>query len=68
MHAERDLRHLTVRASVTSVKERLADGTGAASLQTGGLLRKNVDRIRPIEDDYAGFDTPNEFVVGYRRG
>ena len=29
------------------------------------MLRKRVDRSRPVEADYVGFDIPNEFVVGY---
>ena len=48
-----------------SVKERLEEKTDAASLRTCVLLRKNVERVHPIEADYVGFDIPDEFVVGY---
>jgi len=48
-----------------AVKERLGKESGAASLRTCVLLRKNVERVRPIEADYVGFDIPDVFVVGY---
>jgi hypoxanthine phosphoribosyltransferase len=48
-----------------AIKERLAAESGAASLRSCVLLRKIVERARPVDADYAGFDIPNEFVVGY---
>lgn len=51
--------------TIHSIKERLENGAGAASLRVCVLLRKNVERARPVEADYVGFDIPNEFVVGY---
>lgn len=47
-----------------AIKERLADG-GALSMRICVLLRKNVTRAREVDADYAAFDIPNEFVVGY---
>ena len=29
------------------------------------LLRKQIERARPINADYVGSDIPNEFAVGY---
>ena len=51
--------------TIHSIKERLENEAGAASLRVCVLLRKNVERARPVEADYVGFDIPNEFVVGY---
>jgi len=36
-----------------------------ASVRTAVLLDKRARRAVPIEPDYAGFDIPDEFVVGY---
>ncbi len=36
-----------------------------ASVRTVVLLDKRARRAVPIEPDYAGFDIPDEFVVGY---
>jgi|JRYH01.1.fsa_nt_gb hypoxanthine phosphoribosyltransferase len=36
-----------------------------ASVRTVVLLDKKARRAVPIEPDYAGFDIPDEFVVGY---
>lgn len=47
-----------------AIREKLSSG-GALSLRTCVLLRKQVERTREIDADYAGFDIPNEFVVGY---
>ncbi|MFZ9920816.1 MAG: hypoxanthine phosphoribosyltransferase [Terrimicrobiaceae bacterium] len=52
---------LTLRA----IKERLAAESGALSIRSCVLLRKNVERDSATEADYVGFDIPNEFVVGY---
>ena len=52
---------LTLRA----IKERLAAESGALSICSCVLLRKNVERDSATEADYVGFDIPNEFVVGY---
>lgn len=38
---------------------------GAASLVTCVLLNKLVPKAVELEADYAGFDIPDEFVVGY---
>ncbi len=38
---------------------------GAASVTIVTLLDKPERREKPIKADYVGFETPNEFVVGY---
>jgi hypoxanthine phosphoribosyltransferase len=38
---------------------------GAASVRVGVLLRKVGRQQVPLEPEYAGFDIPNAFVVGY---
>ena len=38
---------------------------GAASVTIATLLDKPARREKPITADYAGFDVPDEFVVGY---
>ncbi|MGC1481051.1 MAG: hypoxanthine phosphoribosyltransferase [Chthoniobacterales bacterium] len=48
-----------------AIRDRLAERGGALSIRTCVLLRKNVEREREVDADYAGFDIPNEFVVGY---
>jgi len=48
-----------------AIKERLAAESGAESLRVCVLLRKEVERVRPVDADYVAFDIPNEFVVGY---
>ena len=48
-----------------AIRERLAAESGALSIKICVLLRKQVERVREIDADYAGFDIPNEFVVGY---
>lgn len=48
-----------------AIRHRLAARSRALSLKICVLLRKDVDRKRPVEADYVGFDIPNEFVVGY---
>ncbi|MEM9066741.1 MAG: phosphoribosyltransferase family protein [Planctomycetota bacterium] len=46
--------------------KRLIEQKGAASVRVCVLLRKNVEGRPPvIEADYAGFEIPDEFVVGY---
>lgn len=47
------------------VQSRLLQDSGAASLRSCVLLRKNVPRACAVDADYVGFDIPNEFVVGY---
>ena len=41
------------------------DASGAASVKTCVLLRKQIAASQPITADFIGFDIPNEFVVGY---
>lgn len=48
-----------------AIRERLVAESGAKSIKVCVLLRKHVERTRPIDADYVGFDIPNEFVVGY---
>jgi hypoxanthine phosphoribosyltransferase len=48
-----------------AIRGHLAAESGALSLKICVLLRKKVDRARPVDADYVGFDIPNEFVVGY---
>ena len=48
-----------------AIREHLAANSGALSLKICVLLRKKIDRPRPVDADYVGFDIPNEFVVGY---
>lgn len=43
----------------------LIAGRGAASVRTCVLLDKKVPRAVPITADFAAFECPNEFVVGY---
>ena len=38
---------------------------GAASLRIAALMDKPARREKPITADYAGFEVPDEFVVGY---
>ncbi|MBW3595934.1 MAG: hypoxanthine phosphoribosyltransferase [Planctomycetes bacterium] len=38
---------------------------GARSICTAVLLRKAERKEAPIEPDFAAFDIPNEFVIGY---
>jgi hypoxanthine phosphoribosyltransferase len=38
---------------------------GAASVRTAVLLRKRGRQQVPLEPDYAGFEIPDAFVVGY---
>lgn len=51
--------------TIHAVRERIEKEAGAASLRVCVLLRKNVRRTRDVDADYAGFDIPDEFVVGY---
>jgi hypoxanthine phosphoribosyltransferase len=39
--------------------------SGAASVRTCVLLRKDRPSARSVQVDYVGFDIPDEFVVGY---
>jgi hypoxanthine phosphoribosyltransferase len=39
--------------------------TGAASVRTCVLLRKDRPSARSVAADYVGFEIPDEFVVGY---
>ena len=48
-----------------AIREHIAAESRALSLKVCVLLRKKIDRPRPVEADYVGFDIPNEFVVGY---
>ncbi len=52
-------------ATLHAIREHLAAESGAVSLKVCVLLRKKIDRPRPVDADYVGFDIPNEFVVGY---
>jgi len=44
---------------------RLIDAQRPASLRVCVLLRKNCPRVEEVAVDYAGFDIPDVFVVGY---
>lgn len=48
-----------------AIKDKLISESGAASVKSCVLLRKQVERARPFEAEYVAFDIPNEFVVGY---
>jgi hypoxanthine phosphoribosyltransferase len=50
----------TIRLVVETLKEH-----GAASVKVCVLLRKNRPTAREMYVDYAGFEIPDEFVVGY---
>src|SRR3954467_7559360 len=50
--------------TIRMVRELLA-GSGAASLRTCVLLRKDRPAARDVQVDYVGFEIPDEFVVGY---
>ena len=39
--------------------------SGAASVKTCVLLRKDRPSAREVQADYVGFDIPDEFIVGY---
>ncbi len=43
----------------------LLRSSGAASVKTCVLLRKQIAANQPIVADFIGFEIPNEFVVGY---
>lgn len=52
--------------TLSAIRSRLEAESGAASIRTCVLLRKNVVRDpAAAKADYAGFEIPNEFVVGY---
>jgi hypoxanthine phosphoribosyltransferase len=51
--------------TLSAVRDHLQNTSGALSIKTCVLLRKQVKRIHEIEADYVGFDIPNEFVIGY---
>jgi hypoxanthine phosphoribosyltransferase len=51
--------------TIHAIRERIEKESGAASLRVCVLLRKNVRRTHGVDADYAGFDIPDEFVVGY---
>jgi hypoxanthine phosphoribosyltransferase len=51
--------------TLQAIKARLEKESGAASIRSCVLLRKNVQREGEVAADYVGFDIPNEFVVGY---
>jgi hypoxanthine phosphoribosyltransferase len=51
--------------TLKAIKSKLMAESGAASIRSCVLLRKNVQREVAVEADYIGFDIPNEFVVGY---
>ena len=50
--------------TVRMVKALLRD-SGAASVRTCVLLRKDRPEARDVQVDYVGFEIPDEFVVGY---
>ena len=56
---------LDIGLTLQAIKEKLVAESGAASIKSCVLLRKNVQRGVEVEADYVGFDIPNEFVVGY---
>jgi hypoxanthine phosphoribosyltransferase len=45
--------------------KNLVTERGAARVLTCVLLDKRVERAMPIDADFAAFECPNEFVVGY---
>ena len=51
--------------TLSMVRALLAEFAGADEVRTCVLLRKRVERAVAIEADYAAFEIPNEFVVGY---
>jgi len=51
--------------TLSAVRDHFEANSGAVSVKTCVLLRKDAKRIHEIEADYVGFDIPNEFVVGY---
>ncbi|CAN5333569.1 hypoxanthine phosphoribosyltransferase [soil metagenome] len=48
-----------------AIKDKLLAESGAASVKSCVLLRKQVEREKPFDAEYVAFDIPNEFVVGY---
>lgn len=48
-----------------TIKNKILDEGKALSVKSCVLLSKKVERVRPIEADYVGFEIENEFVVGY---
>lgn len=48
-----------------TIKDKLIQESGAASVKSCVLLRKQVERTKPFDAEYVAFDIPNEFVVGY---
>lgn len=50
--------------TIELVREAIAEQS-PASIRTCVLLSKPSRRVVPIEPDYAGFEIPDEFVVGY---
>lgn len=51
--------------TLAMVRQLLLEEAGAAEVRSCVLLKKCVERAVAIEADYAGFEIPNEFVVGY---
>lgn len=51
-------------ATLALLRDRILE-QGPASLRICVLLRKLKERAAPVEADFAGFDIPDEFVVGY---
>jgi hypoxanthine phosphoribosyltransferase len=48
-----------------TIKNKILNETKALSVKSCVLLSKQVERVKPIEVDYVGFDIQNQFVVGY---
>jgi hypoxanthine phosphoribosyltransferase len=51
--------------TLRAVFDRLEAESGATSIRSCVLLDKKVHRHTPFVADYAGFEIPDEFVVGY---
>ncbi len=51
--------------TLTKIAESLNEQHKPASIKTCVLLDKPSRRVEDIHADYAGFEIPNEFVVGY---
>jgi len=51
--------------TLRAVFDRLEAESGATNIRSCVLLDKKVQRHTPFVADYAGFEIPDEFVVGY---
>ena len=51
--------------TLATIRQRLMDEAGPASIRIAVLLEKRRPREVPITADYVGFEIGDEFVVGY---